>query len=353
MVKEHVTAAAGFEVLRRVDVGTVITGPKTVSLTLSISSQVLAAKLRVLQAPPTPSAVERDLASAGEAHILYVVPHATASLKKAAAADKVIVVSLDDGAVSYRDMWHNEVTRVTHHDSGLITLEPQRSRRPAYGRYALMRTLLRTSQPRSQKQLAAETGITQAAVSNALKRLGDLVLRTETGWVATDPEKLFSAFIAGYPGPGGIETFWYSLRPPRATAQSIVEEFDAENVLISGDVGADFLQPWRRPRETVLYANGSPPRAYAFASKGLAEAEPREANVKLIVPADQTIWTTARHWPSLESETNPGKSPEVGKELTDPLIIAWDVLRAAGPDAPDALEEIRQYVLRNWQRQRP
>ena len=56
-----------------------------------------------------------------------------------------------------------------------------------------MRALLAHVAPMNQTQLAQAVGTTQASAPNALKALkalGDLVARTNGGWIAIDPEQV-------------------------------------------------------------------------------------------------------------------------------------------------------------------
>ncbi|QHC57721.1 hypothetical protein [Rathayibacter sp. VKM Ac-2760] len=93
--------------------------------------------------------------------------------------------------------------------------------------------------------------------------------------------------------------------------------------LLSGDSAADALAPWRIPTFAVLYAESSLP----LESAGFAETDSPEATLRVVVPADRTIWATAAAWyPS-------------GRTV-DPLIAAWDLRQSGGSDADEAVDRL-------------
>jgi len=74
-----------------------------------------------------------------------------------------------------------------------------------------------------------------------------------------------------------------------------------------------------------------------LARVGFSETTPENATLEYVVPADPTIWSTARAWTSA-----------VSGWTADPVLAAWDVQRTGGPDAADAadaVERIRRTVL--------
>lgn len=344
-MKERVTAAAGLEMLRQTGVEASVVDHSTVLMRTAGGDSPRPAHVRVLQNPPTPSVIQRDL-DATEMCILYVVPRATKALRAAAIEGRVIVASMKGREVLFRGLVHREAGVDSNDTNPQVSFQVKTPRRPPYGRYALIRSLLRTPEPRTQKQLAAETGITQAAVSNNLKLLGDRVTRTDAGWHTDAPEALFADFMTGYPGPGGIESYWFSLKAVKEVASTLgILSAPEEDLLISGDVGADYVAPWRRPTVAVFYAKGSPSGDSSLAGLGLGEASEDDSNLEFVVPADLTIWSTARAWLTREAVTPAREGPTLA---TDPLIIAWDVARLGGPDAGEAVDAIRARVLKRW-----
>ena len=111
------------------------------------------------------------------------------------------------------------------------------------------------------------------------------------------------------------------------TVQDAAAELD---VIVSGDPAADLLAPWRVARRAVVYAR----TGLDLARLGFSETTPENATLEYVVPADPTIWSTARAWTSA-----------VSGWTADPVLVAWDVQRTGGADAADAVERIRRTVL--------
>ncbi|WP_152647989.1 MarR family transcriptional regulator [Demequina sediminicola] len=138
-------------------------------------------------------------------HIALAVPHASKALiAMAHTHPRLSVVSIDDGHVIWKG-----VERGRPQDP--VSQAPVGRLRSAWGRWALMRALAVDETPRSQADLARAIGISQPAVSMALKDLDGTVERTSAGWRALDPEQMWDAFLDEYPGPGGFTTYWYGL----------------------------------------------------------------------------------------------------------------------------------------------
>jgi hypothetical protein len=199
--------------------------------------------------------------------------------------------------------------------------------RPSWGRHALMRALLFSDEPRTQVELAAQIGTSQAAVSKALKDWKGTVEKVNGRWRAVEPEKLWDRFLETYPGPGGITESWYSLDPIIMQAEDA--QATSPDVLLSGDAAADAIAPWRVPKKALLYAK----KGLRLAGAKFAEAERDEASLEVVIPADPTIWATAAAW---------SEHPRT----VDPVLAAWDVRRTGGPDAGDAIDRLVMRALR-------
>lgn len=202
-----------------------------------------------------------------------------------------------------------------------------RGRKP-WVRWALARALLLSDTAQSQPRLAELLGVSQQAVSLALKQL-QTVRRTEHGWLAASPEELLAEYLARYPVPEGAVTYWYGLDPVIEQTTAAVEFCARQevSVLVSGDAAADVYAPWRLPTRALLYTD----RFVDLSAAGFSPATEDEYTLAVQVPADPTLWRTAEiSEPAL---------------LADPLITAGDVLRTGGPDAADhVLATIRQKV---------
>ena len=159
-----------------------------------------------------------------------------------------------------------------------------------------------------------------------LNLLGTTVARETGGWRALQPEALWEQFLAEYPGPQGITSYWLGLDSVIRQAQAARDAAAELDVLLSGDPAADLIAPWRMGRRAVLYAQ----TGLDLAQFGFSETTRENATLECVVPADPTIWSTARAWASTASGWT-----------ADPLLVAWDVQRTEGPDAADAVEKIR------------
>lgn len=284
-------------------------------------------EMKVRQAPATPSQIAHDLRRTDGNHLLYVVPRLTPTLRRAAAEAGFVVVAVDDGVV----LIDGQEFRPLPAAATIPTL-PKSSRRVPWGRFALLRALCRTREPRTQAQLADEVGITQAAVSQSLSKLNGLVTRGPSGWSAADVRALAESFLAEYPGAGGIGVNWFALDPVNVQADKALDAGLEENAMLSGDVGADRIAPWRVPTKAIVYAAAG----LDLADAGFAQATAERSTLELRVPVDPTLWRTANAYAG-------------GKRawIADPLIVAHDVLRTGGADADDAVEHLLEQLTRD------
>ncbi len=262
--------------------------------------------------------------------VLVVVPVASRGLIDAAKRDRRLgVVSLRDRLLVWdREEIHSPDAIVAAHASEAV---PGRRRNP-WGRWAIMRAYLLDGEPRSQVELAKEAGVTQSAMFKPNSALSGLIVRSASGWRATDRLALWDMFMAEYAGPGGITTHWYGLDAVTDQSNAVVAAGASAGVqvLVSGDSAADQLAPWRVPTRAVIYATSG----IALSKLGFAQTTKARATLTFTVPADQTIWATAA---SCSQRTT---TPTV-----DPVIAAWDVRRTGGPDADEAVQRIRDFVL--------
>lgn len=208
------------------------------------------------------------------------------------------------------------------------TARAGRGRKP-WIRWAAERLLLLAEQPVTQRELAAALEVTQQAVSLAVRQSRH-VRRTPDGWIADPRPDLREEHLAEYPGPGGASTYWYGLDPVIRQATDAAR-FCAERgvaVLQSGDVAADVYAPWRLPTTAVLYV----PEFCDFTAAGFSPATAGAHILEVIVPADPTLWRTAR---------TVSDAPVI---LVDPVIAVHDVLRNPGPDAAEAAGHLRRAI---------
>ena len=289
-------------------------------------------ELKVYARNPSPSDVIRMLDRArqrGARHgiasrrLLIVMPSVPASIRKLAEDNPDLAVA---GVSDNILIWGRQTRFIDLVDDIEDVRRPRG--RPSWGRHALMRVLLFADEPRTQVELAAQIGTSQAAVSKALKDWTGTVEKVHNRWRAVEPEKLWDRFLETYPGPGGITESWYSLDPIIKQAEDA--QATAPDVLLTGDAAADAIAPWRVPKKALVYAK----KGLRLAGAKFAEAERDEASLEVVIPADPTIWATAAAW---------SEHPRT----VDPVLAAWDVRRTGGPDAGEAIERL---VMRALQR---
>jgi hypothetical protein len=195
--------------------------------------------------------------------------------------------------------------------------------------------LVRTSRPRSQADLARECGVSPTSVAQALASLDASVVRTEEGWRALRPERLWEQFFAEYPGPQGITTYWRGPGPVVQQALRVCAAAQRNEAVVSGDAAADAISASRPARLAVVFARSGAD----LASIGFAETTRKKATLAYVVPADLTIWSTALAF----SAGVPGR-------MTDPVLTAWVVRWSGGADSADAVAGIERAVVEEWSR---
>lgn len=324
------------DVLRGIDLleqsggpGALLVGALTAdSAELTTATRRTRTRVRGLDVPPSPARVDQDLQTTFRTGrhdaLLYVVPRLTASLRRRAQEDhRLVVAAVDQGIVIHDGAeWQQ--------DRPDTPPRAPRGRKP-WGRLALLRVLLRTAAPRTQAQLAAEVGTSQQAVALALHALRPLgVERSRGGWAATDPGVLWDSFLNDYPGPGGIRRRWEGVSSLDVQADRALDVARSAGVtaLASGDTAADRQAPLRRPVTATVYATTDLDLSARF-----APAAPGSDTLSVVVPADPTVFATARAWAGVDVR------------CTDPLITAWELSRSRGADRDEAAEFLRETTI--------
>ncbi|HET9058395.1 MAG TPA: hypothetical protein VFN61_00620 [Acidimicrobiales bacterium] len=183
------------------------------------------------------------------------------------------------------------------------------------------------------KTLRSPLHITTARTYQVLEKLSGLglVKPAQRGSWRPDKERLLDRYLAEYPGPGGSESHFYSLDEPLALARRASEH--ATGVVISGDVGADLLVPWRRPDHLVAYSG---PFASLDKRLGATPAHGRhDANVTWRVPEDTSIFYLAR----------PVTIDGTEVTVADPVHLIWELHALGGDDRLEAAEKLRTWLL--------
>lgn len=209
--------------------------------------------------------------------------------------------------------------------------------KPAWVRWAVLRSLILSQTPMTQKMLADASGGTQQAVSNALKHFQNLVVHNEAGYLPRDIEGLVDLWLAGYPGPDGASTYWYSLAPVTEQVEDagrLARELEIQAVQ-AGDTAADKYAPWRLPQTAELFVS----EAVDFSVAGFSPTDRNTATMTAIIPADRTIMKLAE-WVLAEDIW-----PKIGTEaLADPLVVLWSLAHSVGPDAAEAAAVLRSAI---------
>lgn len=335
MVNATVTASEGIDLLAAL--GTHVEVRDAHTVTLTVDGKRTIARIHVRRSAPSRWDIQRDTdvdrAGRGDLGIIiYVVPQATPALTRVASKDsRIAVVSVRDRVVilaGTRREGSLPGSLIVARNAGA----PRRGR-VAWGRYALLRTLLRTHRPRTQIELAAECGVSQVAISHGLRLLGTAVVREENGWRAVRPEMLWEQFLTEYPGPQGITSYWLGLDSIVQQADAVMAATVERGSLVSGDTAADLIAPWRIGIKAVVYAR----TGVDLAGFGFAETTQANATLEFVVPADPTIWATAQAW-----------APKMQPVMVDPVLVAWDVQRIGGSDAAEAVVRIQRTILADW-----
>jgi len=330
----------GISLLARADVRVRVDDERHIFVTRRIDSSWKRARVRTTRQSPGFWEVERDLANAGTDSVLYVVRGASPTLTELASSNhRIIIADLDENSVLLDGV---TIFTTGHQLDDELAQKARRGRVP-WARYAIVRSLTLSHHPQTQVQLAALSGVTQAAVSQVLSYLGEYVERRESGWQAKDIGPLFDLFMDEYPGPGGLSSYWLSTSSPREQAIEAGNQADLVageiSHLISGDVAVDEISPWRRPTRALVYLRTG------LELKRFVEVDPIDASLELRVPADKTIWATASMWQRADTH-RPSHS------LVDPLIASWDSLRTGASDSEQAILQVkRELMARNgWGR---
>jgi hypothetical protein len=285
--------------------------------------------VKVLRHSPSPSEIERAVRIAEkQPHdgVLFVVARAGQALTAAAHEDPhVAYAAVDQGVVQIFGEAHLVGDPVPSSNSG--------SARTSFTRLGALRVLALIDHPVTQSELARRLAVSHVAVAKQLPLLEPLIERTPSGWRAWRRADCWDAFMAQYPGPRGLSTFWSATGTVADQLERLERVvFGQESLVLSGDTAADFYAPWRRPTRVTAYVAQQPP----LDEHGFAAVRSADATVELRVPKDPTIAAMSR----TSRDRNGAQRP-----FADPLITAWDVARGSGGDVESAVERIRERAL--------
>lgn len=211
---------------------------------------------------------------------------------------------------------------------------PRPAGRPAWTRWAVERYLLLNSEPSRQAAIAEALGTTQQSVSQAATHLGDLVVDQGMGLVADDRARLLEHWREEYTGPGGLEFGWYSLDSIIDQVEGVVDLVTLLEVrsLVSGDVAADRLAPWKLPARGRVYVEGP----VDLAGDGFVAVALEEASLVTCVPRDPSLWMLA---PPSDVAAGSDDLP-----IADAAIVYWDLLMSGDMDSEEAAEQMAALI---------
>lgn len=127
-----------------------------------------------------------------------------------------------------------------------------KARRWGAGKAAVVRRLYLARVPITQIELASAAGVSQPAVSQYLTSLranGDTVFENP-GWLPV-PEKLSASYRSCYSSRFTDQAYWYRIDDVSAQVAELVAR--EPGLVVSGDVAADRVRPWRVPSAAVVY----------------------------------------------------------------------------------------------------
>jgi hypothetical protein len=328
-----VESAAGVELLLDVGLARRITGRAEVEISVG-DQRWSRRKVLLLRHSPSPAELDRALASATKSHydgVYFVVGTAGSTLTDAAERDpRVAYAAVDQGVVSFL----GAIYRASDRDPDTVA----RPARVSWTRLAVLRLLaLRPQEPLTQSAIANRIGVSHVAVGKQLPALDGLIERAPGGWQTPDRAACWDRFMADYPGPLGLASYFGATGEPAeqvVRVEQVVRGQLEEQLIVSGDFAADFYAPWRRPARIVGYVSAQPP----LELHGFAVVRAADATVELRIPRDPTIQAMSRTWvPSSGGE---------GRRYSDPLIAAWDLSRSPGGDVGSAVAQLRDRVMR-------
>lgn len=167
----------------------------------------------------------------------------------------------------------------------------------------------------TQADLASRVGVSQPRMAQVLAGWGGLVRRDPSGWHAEDG--LAAWLVEHYPASPRVTFSWLTLDAPVPAAEAIASHLASLHVdhAVTGDVAADRLAPWARPRTVRMWARSIPD----LTPLGLTPAPPESANVVIAVPADPYVLSRTRE--------------VAGMRLADPWRVWLDLEQHDATDA--------------------
>lgn len=208
------------------------------------------------------------------------------------------------------------------------------------GALGLIRALIRfgphAAEHASATGLAHQAKVSQPRASQVLGQLHDLGLveRTDNGKWIPNREQLLDRFIAEYRGPGGSQRYCYTLDPLIEVAgRASALGSDDQPIVVSADVGADIVAPWRRPDVLILYTESD---LQASDLQAVDATGRHDANVIIRAPADLSVFRDTQL-------TSGDLGPEI--RIVDEAQLIWDLQDLGGADRLEQAGKVREWLL--------
>ncbi|QIN29138.1 hypothetical protein EW640_07535 [Brevibacterium luteolum] len=203
------------------------------------------------------------------------------------------------------------------------TKRPRRGPLP-WVRWAVMRSLLATSEPVSQRELSGVLGVTQQAVSLALTQID--CDRGESGYSVRDRSTLLAKWMEEYRDDGAHEFGW---RSPQAVATQVDEAYgeairQSVRPLISGEIAAEARAPYAVSQVGLIYVSAP----IDLSGLRFVPVPLEAATLRIRIPRDPTVWAVR----AFDAHAD-------GKLSTVDWPLIYSDLRAAGSSRVTAAAE--------------
>jgi hypothetical protein len=309
---EAVSAAEGIELLEA------LVGKVTIFNAQELEVEGKRMQLHLRQRVPSPAELERQAVPDS----IYLLANLTPGLRTFAQNNPLVALV----GTKTKEVW---LAGKSINGPDPKTKDKSISTRAPWARFGLLRSFTLFPRAQTQAELALRLGITQAAVSQNLATLKHLVEKTKSGWKAKEFDLVAKDFLDSYPGPGGIERYWFGIEPIAEQVSKVSAAYP--EAAMSGDFAADQFAPWRMPDLAVFYSKSG----LHLNQLGFIETAQERATLVEIVPTDRTVWALAQ--------------PKDGRLLADPLLVAHDMKRSKGVDTAEAIEHLIQKLRKEWQ----
>lgn len=222
-----------------------------------------------------------------------------------------------------------------------------------WGTLAVTRRMLEVDADR-QEDLALLAGLSQERVSRILTRLRAQGLITRSAAASphgrpverpTDSTALLAWWMNRYPLDEALRAHYVADDPPPAQLQRAAKALVGRRPLLSGDLAADQMAPWRRPGHVLLYCA----EPVDLAEAGFLAAPAAEATLTVVTSPDPAVALPARADGQVWAQVPAG---DIAVELADPLQVLLDLVGSRAPDTPEAAERLRDELLVGRTKQR-